>query len=314
MSEPPFISVLINNFNYARFLRAAVDSALEQDYPAFEVVVVDDRSTDDSPAILASYGNRIRPLHLERNGGQAHAVNHGFPLCRGALIAMLDADDAFLPGKLAAVAEAAARAPEALMICDRVQQITADGARWGKPIPQQLPAGDIRARAARRGGIWECPPMSGLTFRRSLLERLLPESALPHRVSFDHYLANIAALTAPIAALDAPWTLRRLHGRNKYKHPARIERQRWTLDDDMRRIERMSFFINQGLAKLGEPVRVAPDRKLWYATVRYWAGEIGFGSLLRTWLPRPPDRNPARLFRSLRQTRLQRKRIRARDG
>lgn len=312
--EVPSISILINNFNYGRYLREAVDSCLAQDYPDFEVVVVDDRSTDDSPEILESYGDAIRYVPLQRNGGQAHAVNHGFAACRGELIAMLDADDAFLPGKLLALADVERTAPEAMMLCDRVQQIRMEGTPWSRPIPQRLLSGDVRAEAARRGGLWECPPMSGLTFRRGFLERVLPEPPLPHRVSFDHYLANLAAMTAPIAALDQPYTLRRLHGRNKYKHPDRIERKQWTLQDDMRRIERMTWQINQGLAKLDSPFQVQPESKLWYSTVRYWAGEQGFVTLVRDWIGRAPDKNPVKLARGLRHTWQQRRRIIQRDG
>lgn len=310
----PSISILINNFNYGRYLPEALSSALTQVYPDFEVVVVDDRSTDESPDLLAGYGDAIRYVPLERNGGQAHAVNNGFKACRGELIAMLDADDAFLPGKLEALASVAAAHPDAMMICDRVQQIRMNGVPWARPIPHRLVSGDIRAEAARRGGIWECPPMSGLTFRRSFLERVLPEPPLPHRVSFDHYLANLAALTAPIAVLEQPHTLRRLHGRNKYKHPARMERRLWTLQDDMRRIERMTWLINQGLARLDSPLKVQPESKLWYSTVRYWAGEQGFGALARRWLTRPPDPHPVRLLRGLRHAWLQRQQIRRREG
>lgn len=313
--EQPRISVLINNFNYARYLRAAVASAVEQVYPDFEVVVADDRSTDRSLEILAEFGDAIRLVETPENGGQAHSVNHGFAACTGEWIAMLDADDLFLPGKLAAVAERAATAlPGTRMIYDRVQQITAEGTLWGPPIPIGLADGDITAKAARRGGVWDCPPMSGLVFRREFLEQILPQPALPHRVSFDHYLANLAALTAPVAALDEPWSLRRLHGRNKYKHPDRMARRRWTLVDDMRRIERMAWFINDGLRQLGSPVRVSPENKLWYTTVRYWAGEVGFPTVARHWIAKPPDPSPLRIFGGLRHAWQQRQRIVRRGG
>lgn len=311
----PSITVLINNFNYGRYLRAAIDSALGQDYPEFEVVVVDDRSTDESIDILRSYGQRITVVELDRNGGQAHGVNHGFAASRGDWVAMLDADDLFLPGKLAAVAErTASLAAGTRMIQDRVQQITAEGLPWGPPIPAALSDGDITLEAARRGGIWDCPPMSGLVFAREFLEKILPQPPLPHRVSFDHYLANLAALTGPVAALDRPFTLRRLHGNNKYKHPDRMARRPWTLQDDMRRIERMTWFINEGLAQLGSPLRVSPESKLWYRTVRYWAGEAGFPSLAWHWLRFPPHRSPLKIYGGLRHAWQQRQRIRQRDG
>lgn len=70
------LSVLINNFNYGKYLRPCIDSVLSQVYPDFEVIVVDDGSTDDSREILASYGERILTV-LKENGGQASSFNAG---------------------------------------------------------------------------------------------------------------------------------------------------------------------------------------------------------------------------------------------
>ncbi len=88
------ISVLINNYNYARFLPACIDSVLAQDYADFEIIVVDDGSTDDSRDIIASYGTRIVPV-LKENGGQASSFNAGFAASSGQILCLLDADDAF---------------------------------------------------------------------------------------------------------------------------------------------------------------------------------------------------------------------------
>ena len=98
------LSVLINNFNYARYLDAAIESALGQDFPDFEVVVVDDGSTDNSRELIARYGARIVPV-LKANGGQASSFNAGFAASTGDVVFLLDADDAFLPGKLRRVAD-----------------------------------------------------------------------------------------------------------------------------------------------------------------------------------------------------------------
>src|SRR5215212_8459413 len=96
MAELPLASVIINNFNYGRFLREAIDSALAQDYPATEVVVVDDGSTDDSRAVIESYRDRVRAVFKE-NGGQGSAYNAGVPVSRGEYVCMLDADDTLDP-------------------------------------------------------------------------------------------------------------------------------------------------------------------------------------------------------------------------
>src|SRR5207302_8959186 len=88
-------SIIVNNYNYERFLSEAIDSALKQTYRNTEVIVVDDGSTDGSLEIIASYGHRIIPL-LKGNGGQNSALNAGFSLSRGDVILFLDSDDVLL--------------------------------------------------------------------------------------------------------------------------------------------------------------------------------------------------------------------------
>jgi glycosyltransferase involved in cell wall biosynthesis len=95
------ISVIIPAFNYARYLREAIDSVFAQTYPALEVIVVDDGSTDDTPAVLAAYGDRIRAIR-QQNHGVSAARNTGINAARGEYIAFLDADDVWRPAKLEA--------------------------------------------------------------------------------------------------------------------------------------------------------------------------------------------------------------------
>ncbi len=94
MSPNPKLSILINNYNYGRFLGEAIDSALAQTYRNIEIIVVDDGSTDNSCEIIAGYGDRIIPI-LKENGGQASAFNAGFAISTGEWIALLDSDDVF---------------------------------------------------------------------------------------------------------------------------------------------------------------------------------------------------------------------------
>src|SRR6516165_1862808 len=91
-------TIIINNYNYGRFLAAAIESALNQTYVNTEIVVVDDGSTDDSRQVIVGYGDRVRPV-LKANGGQASAFNAGFAASTGDVICMLDADDLFYPNK-----------------------------------------------------------------------------------------------------------------------------------------------------------------------------------------------------------------------
>ena len=96
----PLVSVVIPTYNQASYLRASIDSVLAQTYPAVEVVVVDDGSTDETPDILASYGDRIRAIR-QTNHGAANALNHGIRESRGRYVCWLSSDDAFVPDKVA---------------------------------------------------------------------------------------------------------------------------------------------------------------------------------------------------------------------
>jgi glycosyltransferase involved in cell wall biosynthesis len=102
MNSYPLVSILINNYNYDRFLAQAIDSGLNQTYPNVEVIVVDDGSTDSSLDVIGSYRDRVSPV-VKGNGGQASALNSGFSVCKGEIICLLDADDLFLPERVAEV-------------------------------------------------------------------------------------------------------------------------------------------------------------------------------------------------------------------
>ena len=90
MSAPLGISIIVVNYNNGRFLAAAIESALNQDYPLCEVIVVDDCSTDDSRAIIASYGDRIRPVLREVNEHQVVALNSAWPLAHHPILIFLE--------------------------------------------------------------------------------------------------------------------------------------------------------------------------------------------------------------------------------
>src|SRR2546427_6650222 len=99
MTKAPLASIIVNNYNYGRFLREAVDSALNQTYRNTEVIVVDDGSTDDSREIIADYRNLILPV-MKQNGGQTSALNEGFSRSRGEVVIFLDSDDTLFPRAL----------------------------------------------------------------------------------------------------------------------------------------------------------------------------------------------------------------------
>lgn len=95
----PFVSVVIPAYNGERYIIAAVESVLQQTYQHFEMIVVDDGSTDGTAAVLSPYCDRIRYVQ-QSNQGVASARNRGLQLAQGELIAFLDQDDIWLPDKL----------------------------------------------------------------------------------------------------------------------------------------------------------------------------------------------------------------------
>ncbi|RDV16709.1 glycosyltransferase family 2 protein [Pontibacter diazotrophicus] len=126
MANPhaPFVSVIIAFLNEEKFLTEAVESVLAQDYPHWELILVDDGSTDSSSAIAKTYAQRFtgKIFYLEheghRNKGLSASRNHGIAHAKGELLAFLDADDVWLPGKLTNQVAIFQRHPEISMVAE----------------------------------------------------------------------------------------------------------------------------------------------------------------------------------------------------
>jgi glycosyltransferase involved in cell wall biosynthesis len=209
------LSVLINNYNYARYLPDCIDSVLSQTGTVFEVIVVDDGSTDDSRAIIERYGDAIVPV-LKANGGQASSFNAGFAAAKGDVLLLLDADDTFLPGKLATLARL--YADDAIGWC--FDRVTNDAAAT---IPPSVATTPFDRRAALRAGKFPTlsVPTSGLSFRRDVLAHILPMPLADDVVLSDNYLKFAASYLAPGIIVDTPLTFQRLHDANRYTNSDR---------------------------------------------------------------------------------------------
>lgn len=115
MSEP-LLSVVIACHNHEGFIREAVESALAQDFPAKEIIVVDDGSRDGTPEVLSSFGSAITFARFPVNRGAGAARNHGASLAKGKYLVFLDGDDALLPCTLEIYAQlVTARHPTILL-------------------------------------------------------------------------------------------------------------------------------------------------------------------------------------------------------
>jgi len=224
-SEPPLVSVVISNYNYADYLEQSIESALQQCYSLKEILVVDDGSTDCSHSVIAKYGQRIRPI-LKSNGGQASALNAGYVACRGELVLFLDADDVLLPDGVANVVAAfgdrsISNVHWAMWVID------AQGKRTGGKRPAEPPAeGDFCEQLVQTGpSNLPCAPTSGNAWSRSFLDRIMPipEHVNYYRTCADEYLYSLAPAFGRLRTIAEPQSCYRIHGRNIYSSRSLLE-------------------------------------------------------------------------------------------
>lgn len=113
----PTVSVIIPAYNRADKIGDAIGSVLGQTFPDFELIVVDDGSSDETGAVVCAIADpRIRYIHLPQNRGAAAARNAGIRAARGRLIALLDSDDTWTDNKLAVHVPALDAAPAGTMV------------------------------------------------------------------------------------------------------------------------------------------------------------------------------------------------------
>lgn len=172
-NDCPLVSVILCNYNYGRFMGEAIDSVLAQTYIDFELIVVDDGSTDESREVISSCTDpRIRTIFHDRNRGQAAAFNSGFAAVNGEIVAFLDSDDWWKPEKLKTVVNWDRFLQGEYALIQHSLDVWIDGRV--EPYKVILPTGDCFAEMQRSGQIDFFVPTSGLCFRRTVLERVFP--------------------------------------------------------------------------------------------------------------------------------------------
>ncbi len=213
-------SILINNYNYEKYLEASIKSALAQTYSSVEVVVVDDGSTDGSKQIIERFSDRVVSV-LKSNGGQASAINAGFEACSGSYIFLLDADDCFSADKLTHTIQTLEAHPDASWCFHELEDVDSDGC----PIPNikrhQITAFEsVNLRSVLTTGKnfrhW-FPATSGLCFRRELLAQILPMPEV-FQVSADAFIRLAAIYMSPGVLLPETLATHRRHGKNLYEN------------------------------------------------------------------------------------------------
>lgn len=217
--ELPLVSVIITAYNYERFLARTIDSALDQAYPAdrLEIVIVDDGSTDSTPALLADYAEchptQIRVVRQE-NAGLVAATNRAFSEARGEFWALLDADDLWPPDKTMRQVELFARNPRLGLAYADMEIIDVDDhvvspSFWA--TARLAPLRGPEALASLLVGE-NVAAASSIMVRAALGEHFAP---IPEGVPFpDWWLMTQVAAVAEVDYLDDLRMGYRLHGAN----------------------------------------------------------------------------------------------------
>ena len=206
------VSFVVANYNYAQYLPACLDSALAQDWPEIEVIVVDDGSRDDSRAVIEGYGDRITAIFQE-NGGQRVANNTGFAASKGDIIVFLDADDTVEPDFASSVVKV--WGPNVSKVQVQLIHMDSEGKRYGAPFPAWDPVptpADIR-RWTLTSSEYPTPPGTGNAYARTFLEKIFPVG--PERDSFtDSTTLPLAPLMGDVVSIARPLVYYRRHGSN----------------------------------------------------------------------------------------------------
>lgn len=200
--DSPRVSVIIPTYNRSWCLSEAIDSVLSQTYHNTELIVVDDGSTDETPALLARYGNRLRCLR-QTNRGVSAARNHGIQAADGVLIALLDSDDTWQPDKLARQVDFFDRQPAA-KICQTEETWIRRGVRVNPKRRHRKPSGWIFEASL---ALCLVSP-SAVMMRRELLEEMGGfDESLPACEDYDLWLR--VSLRYPIHLIDDALVVKR---------------------------------------------------------------------------------------------------------
>ena len=196
------VSVIIPTYNRGWTIGEAVDSVLAQDYRDFELIVVDDGSTDNTPQVLDAYRGAIKVFRQENKGVSA-ARNRGISEASGRFIAFLDSDDLWLPQKLSRQVEFFNTTPDAL-ICQAEEVWIRSGVRVNPKKRHKKPSGMIFEPSL---ALCLVSP-SAVMIRRSLLEIVGNfDEALPACEDYDLWLR--ISCRFPVYHIDTPLIIKR---------------------------------------------------------------------------------------------------------
>lgn len=216
----PLVSVIIPNYNYARYLPQVLDSVLAQSYSNVEIIVVDDGSMDDSKAVLRNYEKHVR-LVEQPNQGVSAARNRGVRESSGELLAFLDADDVWLPLKLERQVGRFLNQPELGLVHCGVEDISETG------VTRQSHLDGLEGWVAKDMLLFRRPVIlgggSGLVIPRATFESL-GGFDIRLSTSADWDFCCRVAIRQPVGFVPEVLMQYRVHGTNMHGNISLMER------------------------------------------------------------------------------------------
>ena len=236
MPAEPRVSVILPTFNRGWVVTEAVESVLDQDYANLELIVIDDGSTDGTKGLLSRFGDRIAVIR-QVNRGVSAARNAGIRASSGELIALLDSDDTWLPGKVTAQVSFFSNHPDAL-VCQTQEIWIRNGVRVNPGKRHRKQAGMIFERSL---ALCLVSP-SAVMMRSSLLDEVgLFDETLPACEDYDLWLR--IAWKHPIRLIDRPLVVKR------GGHPDQLSRMP---ELDKYRIQSIARLLDSGVLSPGQ--------------------------------------------------------------
>lgn len=165
--QTPLVSIVTPSYNQGKFVEQTIQSVLAQDYPNIEYIIMDGGSTDDTLSIIRKYQDKISKWASEPDGGQSNAINKGWRMARGDILAWLNSDDMYPPGAVSSAVSALLKIPAVGMVfgdsylidaqgkfISRYSSKNKNGYRKGMPVEHDIPqpAVFIRKRALQEVG------------------------------------------------------------------------------------------------------------------------------------------------------------------
>jgi glycosyltransferase involved in cell wall biosynthesis len=214
----PLVSVIIPSHNRAWILKEAIDSVFAQRFRDFELIIVDDGSTDNTPELLAAY-TTLRVARQDHSGVSA-ARNRGISLARGRYVAFLDSDDLWLPDKLSAQTAFFRKRPDAL-ICQTEETWIRNGVQVNPKRRHIKPSGMIFEDSTR---LCLVSP-SAVMIRRSLFDQVgVYDERLPACEDYDLWLRTTCRF--PVYLLPPPLVIKRGGHRDQLSRQPGLDRFR----------------------------------------------------------------------------------------